>query len=279
MVHLKGCPLSCIWCSTPESQLENPQIMFDPVKCIQCGKCIEKCEQGAITIQNGVTTLCWEKCKNTLDCVTACQANALTIIGKHYTSEELAKIILRDKVFFKNSDGGVTFSGGEPLYRVNDSMIGLFKILKSNGISIGIDTTGYVPWKNLLKVLPFVDFFLWDLKQINSQKHKEYTGVDNSIIFTNLKKVDNYGIDLYLRCPIIPGCNDDAEHINGICKVAKQLGSLKEIHIIPLHHYGTNRYAKLGLEYPLNSDLKLEIKTLNFIKEVMDSYKLPYKII
>lgn len=279
MVHFKGCPLRCFWCSTPESQSEKPQIMFDKAKCIQCGKCIKNCGKDAITLQNGELILNREKCSNCFDCVSVCHTNALTIAGKYYSPEALAEIILRDKVFFKNSNGGVTFSGGEPLYHLNDSMLDLFKILKSNEISIGIDTTGYVPFENLIKVFPFVDFFLWDLKHINPLKHKEYTGVDNATILDNLKKVADFGIDIYLRCPIIPGCNDDVEHIEGICKVAKQLKSLKEVHIIPVHHYGINRYVNLGQEYPLDSDLKLDITTINFIKEVLERNQLAYKII
>ena len=281
MIHLKGCPLRCLWCSTPESQNPEPEIMFDEKRCIVCGKCIATCPNQAnqaVWADTEKIIHLREKCTQTLACTAVCPTKALSLSGKKYTPEELVSVIKRGKPVFDRTGGGVTISGGEPLYLADQTLICFMQMLKQAGISIGIDTAGHVPWEHIKKVIPFTDFFLWDFKQADSEKHKLYTGVGNELILENLHKLDSFQKKIYLRCPVIPGYTDDRNHIQGILKTALSLNSLREVHLIPLHHYGAERYKMLGKTYPLNPALKTDPSAITAIQEQLIANHIPCKI-
>ena len=251
MIHFKGCNLDCRWCSTPESKSFAKQLSFVPAKCIKCLECVEKCPAGAISFSNlkGIE-INRSYCTNCMECAKVCCSRALSVIGENYSVYELMDLIKRDANLYRRSGGGVTLSGGEALLHVNAAMMELLTELKQEGISVGFDTAGYVEKCVLDKIIPFTDFFLWDVKLLDSYQHKKYTGKDNDVILDNLRYIDSKGVDIYLRCPIIPGVNNNEEFFSKLASLAGELHMVREIHLLPFHKLGEARYSKIGLESP-----------------------------
>ena len=278
LILFKGCPLRCIWCSTPESQKESAELAFYPDKCILCGDCIPVCRENAITIGNTSVFLSRDLCNNCGRCVGVCYTEALKILGQEYTVEELLDVAKRDTVAYKHSGGGVTISGGEPFQRL-DFLLELLQELKKIDISAGVDTCGFTSRKNIEMVLPYIDFFLWDVKHMDDSTHLELTGVYNRPILDNLSFVSDRGIPIYLRIPVIPGYNDSEENLRALCDFAKNLPSLIEIDLLPLHHLGKARYLALGREYLIEGIPLVGDKTLNEMKRLVESSGLKCNII
>lgn len=223
-VFLKGCPLKCIWCHNPESQAREPEIMFYKDKCTKCGSCVN------VTVN---------------DSDFVCINDAKEICGKEISSDEVIKEVLKDEIFYQNSGGGITISGGEPFYQF-DFSLELVKKAKENGLHTAIETCGFVKNSNLKKIAEFVDLFLYDYKETNSEKHKNFTGVDNTVIIDNLSFLNNINKDVILRCPIIKGCNDRREHFEGIAEIANRYKNILHIEIEPYHSLGEDKYSALG---------------------------------
>ena len=223
-VFLKGCPLKCIWCHNPESQAREPEIMFYKDKCTKCGSCVN------VTVN---------------DSDFVCINDAKEICGKEISSDEVIKEVLKDEIFYQNSGGGITISGGEPFYQF-DFSLELVKKAKENGLHTAIETCGFVKNSNLKKIAEFVDLFLYDYKETNSEKHKNFTGVDNTVIIDNLSFLNNINKDVILRCPIIKGCNDRREHFEGIAEIANRYKNILHIEIEPYHSLGEGKYSALG---------------------------------
>ena len=202
-VFFKGCNLRCAWCHNPESQSPKPQMMFFKNKCTGCGKCKEKCPNNL------------ELCELCGKCTLYCPHDAREICGKEYTVDEVMRDILKDKAFYDNSGGGVTFSGGESMLQI-DFLEELLKACKQNGIHTAIDTAGHVPYESFESVLPYTDLFLFDVKCYDSDKHKKYTGASNEQILSNLEKLLKTGISVWVRIPIIPTVNDTEEEMRNI---------------------------------------------------------------
>jgi pyruvate formate lyase activating enzyme len=278
LILFKGCPLRCIWCSTPESQRESPEIALYPDKCILCGDCIPVCPQSAITISGKRINLNRELCDNCGQCVSVCNTKALLLFGQEYTVEELVVEVKKDEIIYKHSGGGVTISGGEPFFGP-EFLLTLLQELKRNGISCGIDTCGFADRKHIEAALSYVDFFLWDIKHMNREKHIEYTGVSNELILDNLRFVSRKNIPLYLRLPVIPGYNDSEDNLLDLCDFAKTLSSLVEIDLLPLHHLGKARYTALGREYPIGEIPLIKEETLDEMKRLVESTGLKCNII
>ena len=247
MVHFKGCNLRCVWCSTPESQSCAPQISYSEQKCIGCGACVPVCPESCMELgTDHKIRIDWDLCTNCCKCAAGCCSTALEVVGRKYTAEELYREILRDQNLYRRSGGGVTFSGGEPLLQADDEMLHLLKLLKTEDVSIGFDTAGAVAAEVIDRILPFTDFFLWDVKTLDADLHQKATGLDNRQILENLHDADEKGVALYLRCPVIPGINDREDYFRGLAALAGELKHVKEIHLFPLHHLGSSRYKKIG---------------------------------
>ena len=225
-VFLKGCPLSCVWCHNPESQRFEPEILFYNDKCTGCGRC---------------------KCVTAADRDFVCFNGAKEICGKTVSANEVTAEVLKDKPFYENSGGGVTLSGGEPLAQY-DFSLELLKKAKENGIHTAIETCGYAEKSKILEIAKYVDLFLFDCKETDQELHKEYTGFDNKIILDNLKALSDAGSKIILRCPIIPGFNDRAEHFKGISEIAGKLSGIEHIEVEPFHPLGESKYSALGRE-------------------------------
>lgn len=234
-VFFKGCNLKCEWCHNPESQRFKPQMMFYASKCTGCGKCRSVCPNGMTNC-----TLCGK-------CELYCPTDARKICGREYNVDEVLREVVKDKAFYDNSGGGVTFSGGECMLQV-EFLSEILEKCKQNGVSTAVDTAGCVPFESFEKVLPYTDLFLYDIKCIDSARHREYTGVGNELILENLEKLLLHGVEVIVRIPLIPGFNDSVEDMLKIKKTLDGFGGVKRVELLPYHAMGENKYRALGEE-------------------------------
>lgn len=246
-VFLKGCPLRCGWCSNPESMNSYVEIMAQDTRCIGCGQCGEVCPQRAISIGCGRREIDREKCNLCLKCIEVCPSGAIELVGKFMSVEEVVAIIEKDRLFYLNSGGGVTFSGGEPLNQWK-FVLKACRACKEKGIHTALDTTGYGPWDIFEKVLEYCDLVLYDLKHPDSTKHQEGTGVGNELVLENASKAASKRLT-WFRVPIIPGYNDSVPSMEKTIQLALRLG-IERISILPYHKWGVSKYSKLGRKHP-----------------------------
>ena len=247
-VFFKGCNLRCAWCHNPESQSPKPQMMFYKNKCTGCGKCKEKCPNHL------------ESCELCGKCTIYCPRDAREICGKEYTVDEVMREILKDKVFYENSGGGVTFSGGECMLQI-DFLEEILKVCMENGIHTAVDTAGHVPYEYFERILPYTNLFLYDVKCYDSEKHKKYTGVRNELILENLKKLLATGKSVWVRIPIIPTVNDTVEESQRIKAYISSCGKPEKIELLPYHAMGEHKYAAINREshmFPIPSKETME---------------------
>lgn len=273
IVFLKGCPLGCLWCSNPESQSTSQEIIFNPIKCIGCGRCLEVCPTGAAELHlkkdnSGAKKLC-TVCKK---CVEACPSAAREVVGIYMRLEDTMKEIENDIPFYQLSGGGVTLSGGEPLMQANFVSL-LLKNCQEKGINTAVETAGYVEWESLKRVIQYVDLWLFDVKHMNSKKHKELTGVGNELILENISKLVALKKEIIIRVPIVTGCQDSLEEVESIAEFAKSL-KIKEVHLLPYHSFGESKYRQLGKNYKLKGTTPPTESTIFRLKDIIESYNL-----
>ena len=248
VVFLKGCTLRCAWCHNPEGLQQTPEIMFFPQKCIGCGQCFEVCLNNGHVIIDGERLFVREACERCGKCAAVCYAEALETTGRSISSGEAVDEIKKDDLFYKNSGGGVTFSGGEPLLQV-DFIKEVFIACKALGYHCAVETAGHVPWGAFEKILPYTDLFLYDIKIMDEVLHKQCTGSGNKRIIGNLKKLVNAGAEVIVRTPEIPGINDTPEEKQKLAALLAELGGLNH-EVLPYHRLGENKYESLGLAKP-----------------------------
>jgi len=250
IIFLKGCPLKCKWCSNPESQQTGPQLFFTKSRCIRCGLCVKSCPNNEVVMTKDGIRVNWDAVDNTnLQWTKACPTGALSIKGEWMTVEEAFYEIMKDEVFFRQSGGGVTLSGGEPLMQ-SQFAFELLKKVQEEGISTAVETTGAVQKEVLLAVAPYVDLFLYDFKHCDNDAHIKYIGASNTLIKSNLKALAEAGADIMVRTPLIPGINDSKECIAGIMGTLKSFG-IKKFSLLPFHQYGSGKYESIGACYEL----------------------------
>ena len=250
VVFIKGCPLNCLWCHNPESKARVPEIMYSSEKCVLCGRCAKVCHTGAQRIEDGEHIFKRELCEACGKCAEVCPTDALDVCGREMTATEALSEVLKDRIFYETSGGGVTLSGGEPLYSF-DFSLELLKLCKENGIHTAIETSGAVSEEKIKKIAEYTDLFLFDYKLTDKKEHKEYTGVENSLILSNLRLLDALFKKIVLRCPIIPGINDTEEHFKSIGELAESLSMIESIDVEPYHPLGESKAERLGVDYPL----------------------------
>jgi pyruvate formate lyase activating enzyme len=264
-VFLKGCPLRCLWCHSPESQAFQRELSWIEMRCIgidECGLCIDACAKGGISPGETVkapgrdgelrlVTFDRSMCDNCGSCGQACTAKAVYLCGTDQTVDEVIQRVLKDVPFYERSGGGVTISGGEPLSQP-EFTLALLESCKAAGLHTALDTTGYVRWEVLSSALPFVDLFLYDLKHMDSACHKELTGVPNERILDNARRIAAGGGKLQVRIPVIPGMNDSAQNVEESGRFCAELGeAVTVVQLLPYHRLGSAKYKRLQRPDPM----------------------------
>lgn len=275
-VFFKGCPLSCKWCHNPESLNKEKQIIRNEVSCRLCGSCTIACPTNALKLKKNTIEFDRFKCIACGSCEEVCYHDAIKIVGKEMTVDEILKVILKDKIFYDESGGGVTFSGGEPLLQ-SDFLKELAKKCKFSGIHTALDTSGFTKWETLDRLTNYIDLILYDLKSIDNEKHIEFTGVSNEIILDNLKKLKNKDIDIFLRLPIIKGINDSIEEADRIVEFIDGNKNIRQINLLEYHKMGMEKYPRLGKKYELTGEEKPEKVTVEYLKKIYE--EAGYKVV
>ncbi len=250
-VFLKGCPLRCLWCSNPESQSPAPELRHMAFRCRACLACVRACPKGAIQSTNGKPCFDRKACRAcSAPCADACPRDALAVVGEEMTSERVMARVAADRAFYDNSGGGATFTGGEPFAQPEflEELLTRSKLL---GIHTAVETCGHAEPRAVTRCIPLIDLFLFDIKVLDSARHKRLTGSANSVILENLRMLaSEVPGRLAVRVPIVPGCTDDPVNLEAMAALLRSLGIAK-VELMPYHILGIDKYASLGREYRL----------------------------
>jgi len=261
-VFLKGCPLKCIWCHNPESIEPSPEIFYSPDKCIGCMTCFRVCPNHCHTLQEQTHVYARERCVRCGACTSECYAEALELIGRVRSVEDIIAEVLQDEPFYETSHGGMTISGGEPMFQFGFTRE-LLRSAKEKRLHTCLDTSGIAPFDRYRHLLELTDIFLYDLKETDPEKHLKYTGVPNALILDNLIQIDACGSQIILRCPIIPGLNDREDHFAEIAAWANRLRHVLEVNVLPYHPLGTSKNERIGKSAALKKLSFPEENTVN----------------
>jgi pyruvate formate lyase activating enzyme len=275
-VFLKGCPLHCQWCHNPEGQSPEVEIILRSGRCIRCGACVEACPHGAARLGEASPEVQRERCERCGECTLVCYAEARQVVGREMTVAQVMAEVERDIPFYDESDGGVTLSGGEPLAQ-RDFALGLLEACKEREIHTALDTCGFASWDTFERVRGDVDLFLYDLKVVDDARHREFTGVSNTLILNNLQKLSERDHLILLRMPVIPGVNDDEENIRQTGEFVAALPRAHSLELLPYHHAATSKYAGLGQEYPLPDTRTPSEERLGWIAGILRAYGVQVK--
>lgn len=257
IVFFKGCPLDCRWCSNPEGMAHSSEISYKKSKCIgvsKCAYCIDVCPEQAITADaEDLALIDHSKCTNCTLCAERCPARAIETMGKWITTEEVLKEVLADEVFYSRSGGGLTLSGGEPLLQAEFATV-LLKQAHAEGLETAIETTGCVPWESALPVFELLDFIHMDIKSVDAEKHRTFTGHDNALILENFAKLCTTFPDkpIIARTPVVPGFNDTLEDLQAIADFINTAGAPAhklQYELLPFHNFGSSKYEFQGKPY------------------------------
>ena len=285
-VFLKGCGLNCVWCHNPESISPVPELHWFETRCINCRTCIKSCPEKALSIGENGVEINRERCIICNICTYECPSAALGLIGRKWTPRELADEIIKDRAYFEKSGGGITLGGGEPTLQAV-FCIELLKILKEAGIHTALDTCGQTKKESLDMILPYTDMVLFDLKEIEPEKHREFTGADNKLILENIKLVSDYITSnrnsgkLWVRTPVIPGATDSADNIAGISRFIVQNLEVSRWELLAFNNLCRDKYLRIGRKWkyhdsPLISSEKMEMLVKTAVSNGIDPDKVKW---
>lgn len=270
VVFFKGCPLSCKWCANPETQKSVCQLMYWQTRCIGCRKCIKTCPNKALSFGENGVVIDRTLCRSCGKCTDTCNSRALTMAGEGKTVDEIMVELRKDKLFYQTSGGGVTFSGGECTSQ-SRFLAALARACKKEDISTCIETSGYAPWEVFEELLTCIDYFYYDLKLIDEDQHKEYTGVSSRRIKENFIGLKKAGADVTVRIPCIPGINTTEKNIQDTIAFLEEHAPACHVSLLPYHRLGTGKYHKLDMEYTLSELLPPSEEDMQELKEEFEA--------
>ena len=246
-MFFKGCPLRCHWCHNPEGINAVPVLAYDARRCTGCGACVPVCPTDAHSMNASDHQFERSRCTACGACADVCPSGALELIGREATVGEIMSVVVRDKLFYETSGGGMTLSGGEPLMQA-EAAAALIASASEQGISSCVETCGHVPWSAIAAVAPNVELFLFDLKETDTVRHEAATGVPNRRILENLRRLHDAGARIELRLPLVAGHNDRDGHLEAVCTLARELPELVGVRIMPYHRLGESKRLRLGMD-------------------------------
>ncbi len=267
-VFLKGCPLRCTWCHNPESQAFSPELLFYGKRCIGCGLCLKVCKSGAIAAESSTAPTDRNKCSLCGRCAGLCPTKAREMAGEQVTADYVISQLERDRIFYDESKGGATFSGGEPLSQP-EFLLALLVKCKAGDIHTTVDTCGFAPTEVIQSVSAYTDLFLYDLKLADDAKHQQYTGVSNRQIIDNLAALLSLGKRVFLRLPMIPGINDSPEDIRAMAELIRKLPAAEQINLLPYHNTGNEKYKRLNKPEVFPD---IQVPSAGQVKQIADQY-------
>jgi pyruvate formate lyase activating enzyme len=267
VVFFKGCPLRCLWCANPETQRKDNELYYNYNRCINCGSCLKACLRGTLSLSDKMV-IDRERCIACGSCVLACPMSALNLVGKEMTVDEVFATVEQDMVFYRESGGGITLSGGEVLLQ-NEFAAELLQKCRQNYIHTAIETSGFGAWEFFKNIAEYTDLVLFDIKHTDDEKHKALTGVSNKLILENLSRLASFSKNIIIRVPLIPGINDSFENIEATIDLAKRNG-IREIHLLPYHKLGRAKYEQLSKEYVLEEISRPQDGDISKLKELIE---------
>ncbi|MHB1315752.1 MAG: glycyl-radical enzyme activating protein [Christensenellales bacterium] len=268
IVFFKGCPLHCLWCANPEGISSRQEIKFNAEKCIGCRGCVQLCPNGANILSEQGVSLDWNKCKACRTCISACTVGARECLGQKVTVHEVMEELRKDFVFFRNSGGGLTLSGGEALLQAEFAQE-LLKEAKKEHFDTAVETCGNVPWASFESVMPYTDMFMVDIKHMDPVKHRELTGCDNALILKNARMLLKKGAPVVFRVPVIPGLNDSEDNIKALAGFASETQPL-QVELLPYHQLGVSKYEMMGKQYMLPDIVPPDSRRMEEIGRLME---------
>lgn len=267
-VFLKGCPLRCLWCQNIESVEATPRVVWYAVKCIADKSCIQACPEDALELTASGMKIDRNKCTACGKCETACPTNAIRLLGRAWPSDALVEELLKDRVFFETSGGGVTFSGGEPTSQA-EFVVELASRLKKEGVHVAIETSGYCGKKVMERIISSVDLVLYDLKVMNPDKHLEFTGVRLDKVLANARLLASKTVPFWVRTPVIPQHTDSEENVRAIARfVYKNMPRVERYELLAFNSLCVDKYTLLGLDYPLRGLEPISRETMEHLAHV-----------
>lgn len=275
-VFLKGCPLTCLWCHNPESIAPQTEIIYWENKCIGCKDCVNTCPYGAMQVVDYKVEKENSKCRRCKVCIDVCPTGAIEQAGKKMTEADVMREVEKDRVFYEESGGGITFSGGECLLQP-DFLESLLITCKAKGLHTALDTSGYASWKTITRLKDKVDLFLYDIKLMEEERHRKYTGVSNRLILENLRKLSEGSNKIWIRVPVIPGINDDEENIQALGAFIATV-QIKDVFLLPYHSIAAAKYARLGKTYQLADAKSPSNKQMDEISRKLKEFGLHVQI-
>ncbi len=276
-VFFKGCPLDCWACHNPEGKEKRIDLLVREDRCTLCGDCIDLCETESISLDGKTLRVDRATCTSCGDCIEVCLPGALAIAGREVSAREVLVEIERDMVFYDQSGGGVTFSGGEPLSQT-DFLLDLMSKCRERCISTVVDTSGFAPLELVESVAELTDLFLYDVKLLDANRHQDFTGASNDTILQNLEWLAKHGPPVIIRVPLLPGINDDAKNIESLGKFASALSTEIPIDILPYHRAGIDKYTRIGHAYRLLDERPPSEETIGTTVRTLRTYGLKVKV-
>lgn len=270
-VFLKGCQMRCVWCHNPESMRPRPQLSFSADKCIGCGACATTCAHHRFI--DGVHQVDFAACDGCGKCVAGCPTQALKVYGEVMSAEQVVREVLKDKIYFDKSGGGITLSGGEALYQFPFAL-SLARLSKEAGLHVCLETNGASKSEHYRQIAPWVDLFLVDYKATGDRLHKSLTGLSRRLIEQNMALLEEIGAQMILRCPLIPGYNLSREHLLAISEIATRFSAIQHVEILPYHNFGARKAREIGEIYAVDAQMPDEAQIEAWLAAISQNGKV-----